>query len=40
VEILRSVGYGDAEIEAMIASGATLDGRLDKQTRHTRSNQG
>jgi crotonobetainyl-CoA:carnitine CoA-transferase CaiB-like acyl-CoA transferase len=28
VEILRESGYGDAEIEAMISSRATLDGRL------------
>jgi crotonobetainyl-CoA:carnitine CoA-transferase CaiB-like acyl-CoA transferase len=28
VDILREAGYGDADIAAMIASGATLDGRL------------
>ena len=28
VEILREAGYAEAEIEQMIASGATLDGRL------------
>ena len=28
VEVLKEAGYSDAEIEAMIASGATLDGRL------------
>jgi crotonobetainyl-CoA:carnitine CoA-transferase CaiB-like acyl-CoA transferase len=27
VEVLREVGYGDVEIEAMLDSGATLDGR-------------
>lgn len=31
VEVLREAGYGDAEIEKMIASGATLDGRLERQ---------
>ena len=31
VEILREVGYSDAEIEQLIASGATIDGRLKKQ---------
>jgi len=31
VEILREVGYADAEIDAMIASGITVDGRIDKQ---------
>jgi crotonobetainyl-CoA:carnitine CoA-transferase CaiB-like acyl-CoA transferase len=30
VEILREIGCTDAEIEAMIAAGATLDGRLGK----------
>jgi crotonobetainyl-CoA:carnitine CoA-transferase CaiB-like acyl-CoA transferase len=30
VEILRELDYGDADIEAMIAAGATLDGRLKK----------
>jgi crotonobetainyl-CoA:carnitine CoA-transferase CaiB-like acyl-CoA transferase len=30
VEILREAGYGGAEIEAMIAAGATIDGRLAK----------
>ncbi len=29
VDILRDLGYGDSEIERMVASGATLDGRLD-----------
>ena len=28
VEILREAGYDDAAIDAMIASGATTDGRL------------
>ena len=28
VEILREAGYGEAAIDAMIASGATLDGRI------------
>ncbi len=28
VEILREIGYGDAEIDAMVAGGATVDGRL------------
>ncbi len=31
VEILREVGYGDAEIDAMVAGGVTVDGRLEKQ---------
>ncbi len=31
VDILREAGYGDAEIERMIADGATVDGRLKKQ---------
>jgi crotonobetainyl-CoA:carnitine CoA-transferase CaiB-like acyl-CoA transferase len=31
VEILREIGYGDAEIDAMIAGGVTIDGRLKKQ---------
>jgi crotonobetainyl-CoA:carnitine CoA-transferase CaiB-like acyl-CoA transferase len=31
VDILREVGYTDAEIDAMIASGITVDGRIDKQ---------
>ncbi len=31
VEILREIGYRDADIQAMIASGATLDGRIEKQ---------
>jgi crotonobetainyl-CoA:carnitine CoA-transferase CaiB-like acyl-CoA transferase len=30
VEILREAGYGDAEIEAMVASGVTTDGRIRK----------
>jgi crotonobetainyl-CoA:carnitine CoA-transferase CaiB-like acyl-CoA transferase len=30
VEILREIGYGDAEIDTMIASGVTVDGRLKK----------
>ena len=30
VEVLREVGYSDAEIDALIAAGATLDGRLEK----------
>jgi hypothetical protein len=29
--ILREVGYADAEIDAMIASGITIDGGIDKQ---------
>jgi crotonobetainyl-CoA:carnitine CoA-transferase CaiB-like acyl-CoA transferase len=28
VEILRELGYADAEIDAMLASGATVDGRI------------
>lgn len=31
VEILREIGVGEAEIEAMIAGGATLDGRIGGQ---------
>jgi crotonobetainyl-CoA:carnitine CoA-transferase CaiB-like acyl-CoA transferase len=31
VEILREAGYADAEIEAMIVAGVTVDGRLKKQ---------
>ncbi len=31
VEILREIGYVDADIEAMIASGVTVDGRLEKK---------
>jgi crotonobetainyl-CoA:carnitine CoA-transferase CaiB-like acyl-CoA transferase len=31
VEILREIGCADAEIEAMIAAGATVDGRLDRK---------
>lgn len=31
VEILRELGYADADIDAMIREGATLDGRLEKQ---------
>jgi len=31
VEILREMGYGEPDIEAMIASGATFDGRIEKQ---------
>jgi len=30
VEILREAGYDAAAIEAMITSGATIDGRLTK----------
>jgi crotonobetainyl-CoA:carnitine CoA-transferase CaiB-like acyl-CoA transferase len=30
VEILREIGYGDAEIDAMVAGGVTVDGRLKK----------
>ena len=30
VEILREIGSTDADIEAMVAAGATLDGRIDK----------
>ena len=28
VELLREIGLSDAEIEAMVRSGATMDGRL------------
>ncbi len=31
VEILREIGYGDAAIDAMVASGVTVDGRLEKK---------
>ena len=31
VEILREIGYGAAEIDAMIADGVTVDARLDKK---------
>jgi crotonobetainyl-CoA:carnitine CoA-transferase CaiB-like acyl-CoA transferase len=31
VEILREAGYDTAAIEAMIASGATVDGRIRKR---------
>lgn len=31
VEILKEAGYGDAAIEAMIASGATVDGRITRK---------
>jgi crotonobetainyl-CoA:carnitine CoA-transferase CaiB-like acyl-CoA transferase len=31
VEILREIGCSDAEIDAMIASGVTVDGRLKTQ---------
>ena len=30
VEILRELGYSAADIEAMIADGVTLDGRLEQ----------
>ena len=30
VELLRELGYADADIDAMLASGATLDGRIAK----------
>ena len=30
VELLRSLGYGDADIDAMLANGATVDGRIAK----------
>jgi len=32
VEILREAGYAESEIEQLIASGATLDGRIGKQS--------
>jgi len=31
VEILREIGYHDADIDAMIAAGVTIDGRLKQQ---------
>jgi len=31
IEILREAGYGDAAIEAMVASKATVDGRLEER---------
>ncbi len=31
VEILREIGYGDAEIDAMVAGGVTVDGRRKKR---------
>ena len=31
IAVLREAGYTDADIEAMVASGATIDGRLDKR---------
>jgi crotonobetainyl-CoA:carnitine CoA-transferase CaiB-like acyl-CoA transferase len=31
VEILREIGCSDAEIETMVAAGATVDGRIDKR---------
>ena len=31
VEILRELGYADAEIDAMVAAGITVDGRLTKK---------
>ena len=31
IEILREAGYGDAAIEAMVASKATVDGRPEKR---------
>jgi crotonobetainyl-CoA:carnitine CoA-transferase CaiB-like acyl-CoA transferase len=30
VELLRELGYGDADIDAMLANGATVDGRIGK----------
>lgn len=31
IEILREIGYPDADIDAMIAGGTTVDGRIQKQ---------
>jgi crotonobetainyl-CoA:carnitine CoA-transferase CaiB-like acyl-CoA transferase len=33
VEILRQIGYGQSDIEAMIADRTTLDGRIGNQQR-------